>query len=240
MTIRDHAEYEEAVGAYVLDALPELEAEVFERHLLRCASCREQVERLQTSVDALPRAVPQVPAPPGLKPRLMRQVRDELAAEDAARTHLRRVPRRRAPRALWRPSLAWSTALAAAVVVAFAGYGVFQLADSGSSRKTVSAQVDTNRLAGAASARLDVLDGGDAAILRVSGLPSPGRGRVYQVWLKRGTRFEPVTTFTVNRAGDGSAGIPQGTHGAQAVMVTREEAGGATQPGEAPVIVANV
>jgi anti-sigma-K factor RskA len=233
VTLRNHAEYEEAVGAYVLDALPELEAEVFERHMLRCESCREQVERLQTSVDALPRAVPQVPAPPGLKPRLMRQVRGELAAEDAA-------ARRRAPRALWRPSLAWSTALAAAVVVAFAGYGVFQLADGGPSRQTVSAMVDTHRLAGAASAKLEVLDGGDAAILRVSGLPSAGQGRVYQVWLKRGMRFEPVTTFAVDRRGEGSAGIPQGTHGAQAVMVTREQDGGATQPTEAPVIAAPV
>lgn len=233
MTLRDHAEYEEAVGAYVLDALPELEAEAFERHMLRCETCREQVERLQPSVDALPRAVPQVPAPPGLKPRLMREVRAEVAAKDAA-------ARRRAPRAFWRPSLAWSTALAAAVVVAFAGYGVFQLADSGSSRDTVSAMVDTHRLPGAASAKLEVLDGGDAAILRVSGMPSPGRGRVYQVWLKRGMRFESVTTFAVDRHGEGSAGIPQGTHGAQAVMVTREAAGGAAQPTEVPVVVANV
>jgi anti-sigma-K factor RskA len=232
VTIRDHAEYEEAVGAYVLDALPELEAEVFERHMLRCEACREQVERLQPSVDALPRAVPQVPAPPGLKPRLMRQVRAELT-EDAA---LRRRSRSRA----WRPSLAWSTALATAVVVAFAGYGVFQLADGGPSRQTVSAMVDTHRLAGAASAKLEVLDGGDAAILRVSGLPSAGHGRVYQVWLKRGMRFEPVTTFAVDRRGEGSAGIPQGTHGAQAVMVTREQDGGATQPTEAPVIAAPV
>ena len=36
VTLRDHAEDEEAVGAYLLDALPDLEAEVFERHMLRC------------------------------------------------------------------------------------------------------------------------------------------------------------------------------------------------------------
>ena len=228
---RDHSEYEEAVGAYVLDALPELEAEVFERHMLRCDDCREQVERLQPSVDALPRAVPQLPAPPDLKTRLMRQVRDEAAADAAVR--------RRSTRRAWRPSLAWSTALACAVVVGFAAYGVFELAQ-GPSRQTVSAMVDIHRLAGAASAKLEVLNGGDQAILRVHGLPSPGAGRVYQVWLKRGERIQPATTFTVNRSGYGSAGIPEGTHGVQAVMVTREQAGGATHPSEIPLIVANV
>jgi len=232
VTIRDHAEYEEAVGAYVLDALPELEAEVFERHMLRCDDCREQVERLQPSVDALPRAVPQVPAPPGLKSRLMADVRADVA-EEAARD---RAARRRFS---WRPSLTWAAAAASAVVVAFAAYGVYELAQ-GSSEQTVSAMVDTHRLAQNASAKLDVLDDGDQAILHVEGLPSPGPGRVYQVWLKRGERFEPVSAFNVDAKGSGSAAIPQGTHGADAVMVTRERAGGATMPGEIPVIVANV
>ena len=231
MSVRDHAEYEEAIGAYLLDALPELEAEVFERHMLRCDACREQVERLQPSVDALPRAVPQVPAPPGLKAQLMRRVRDELA-EDAA-------VRRRSARPGWRPSLAWSAVLACAAVVGFAAYGVFELAQ-GPSRKTVTAMVDTHRLPGTARARLEVLENGKAAILRVSGLPSPGPGRVYQVWVRHGMRIEPGPTFTVDRRGGGAAAVPQGTRGANAVMVTRERAGGATHPGEIPVIVANV
>jgi len=231
-TTRDHGEYEEAIGAYLLDALPELEAEVFERHMLRCDECRRQVERLQPSVDALPRAVPQIPAPPGLKSRLMADVRAEVA-EEAARD---RAAHRRGS---WRPSLSWAAAAACAVVVAFAGYGVYQLAQGGS-EQTVSAMVDTHRLAQNASAQLDVLDDGDTAILHVEGLPSPGAGRVYQVWLKRGERFEPVSAFNVDAKGAGAAAIPQGTHGADAVMVTRERAGGATQPGEIPVIVANV
>jgi anti-sigma-K factor RskA len=230
VSVRDHAEYEEAIGAYALDALPELEAEVFERHMLRCDSCREQVERLQPSVDALPRAVPQVPAPPGLKTRLMTEVR-----ADAERRRAGAVGTVRS-----RPALAWATAAAAAVVVGFAAYGVIDLARGTASSETVSAMVDTQRLAPGASARVDVLDDGDAAILRVRGLPSPGAGRVYQVWLKRGERFQPVSAFTVDRHGNGSAGIPQGTHGAEAVMVTREHGADATRPGELPVIVANV
>src|SRR3954452_5920450 len=232
VTIRDHAEYEEAVGAYVLDALPELEAEVFERHMLRCNECREQVERLQPSVDALPRAVPQVPAPPGLKSRLMAEVRAD-AADEAARD---RTARRRGS---WRPSMSWGMAAAAAVVLGFAVYGVYDLAQGGSS-DTVTAMVDTHRLAQNASAKLDLLDGGDTAILHVAGLPSPGAGRVYQVWLKRGEPSEPVSAFDVDAKGDGAAAIPQVTHGADAVMVTRERSGGATMPGEIPVIVANV
>ncbi len=232
MTIRDHAEYEEAVGAYLLDALPDLEAEVFERHMLRCPACREQVEHLRPSVDALPRAVPQVPAPPGLKPRLMREVRAEVAgAERVARV----VPARRE----WRPAMVWAAAAACAVVVGLAVFGATQLGGD-AERRAVTATIDAQRLPAAARARVEVLDDGDAAILRVSGMPSPGSGRVYQVWLRRGERFVPVTTLAVDRTGSGVAGIPQGTRGSQAVMVTREAAGGATTPTELPVITANV
>ena len=233
MTLRDHVEYEEAVGAYVLDALPELEAEVFERHMLRCDTCREQVERLQPSVDALPRAVSQRPAPPDLKTRLMREVREEAAAEDAA-------ARRRSPRRAWRPSLAWSAALASAVIVGFAAYGVFQLAQ-GSSNKTISAMVDSHRLAGAAAAKLEVLDDGDAAILHVTGLPSPGPGRVYQVWLDRkGAKVPTDALFSVSSAGHATVDVPGDLKGVDAVLVTDEPIGGSKIPTRAPVITASL
>ncbi len=45
----------DAVGAYLLDALPAEERIAFEAHLLRCESCRQEVARLAPVVQLLPR-----------------------------------------------------------------------------------------------------------------------------------------------------------------------------------------
>jgi anti-sigma factor RsiW len=68
---RDHEQYEENVGAYLLGALTELESEVFERHIATCASCRQDFEHLRLASEALPRAVEPVEAPASLKKSLM-------------------------------------------------------------------------------------------------------------------------------------------------------------------------
>ena len=52
-----HSEQVESIGAYALGALPELEAQVFERHLMACEECQEELQRLSGAVEALPRSV---------------------------------------------------------------------------------------------------------------------------------------------------------------------------------------
>ena len=53
MSTRSHDEYKENIGPYVLGALPELEAELLERHLATCESCRTEVEELQPVTAAI-------------------------------------------------------------------------------------------------------------------------------------------------------------------------------------------
>src|SRR3954463_3085934 len=85
MSTRSHEDYKDNIGAYVLGALPELEAEVLERHLATCESCRADVEELRPVTAAMARSVPQVEAPPSLKASLMEVVNSEAAARaDAA------------------------------------------------------------------------------------------------------------------------------------------------------------
>ncbi len=72
-----HSEYAENVGAYALGALPELEAQVFERHLMACEECQEELQRLNEAVEALPRSVTPHEAPPSLKASLMEVVNAE-------------------------------------------------------------------------------------------------------------------------------------------------------------------
>ncbi len=62
-------------AAYALGALDACEAEAFRRHLLACARCHEEVAAFWRVADVLPLAVPEFPAPAGLRGRLRRAVR---------------------------------------------------------------------------------------------------------------------------------------------------------------------
>ena len=74
---RDHEQYEENLGAYLLGALTELESEVFEKHVATCALCRQEFEELRVASEALPRAVEPVVPPASLKKSLMEIVTAE-------------------------------------------------------------------------------------------------------------------------------------------------------------------
>jgi Anti-sigma-K factor rskA/Putative zinc-finger len=232
MSARDHTSYQEELGAYLLGALTDLERQAFERHLMGCAECRDELERLRPAADALPRSVEQIEPPPGLKVSLMEVVERE--ARDRPGEPARRRPARRA----WLPSLSGLRPALVAGALALgllAGFGVAQLADQDDSR-TVVATVDESRLP-EASARLQIEgDGQDGAILRVQGMPSPGRGRVYQAWVQRDGTVVPQPTFEVGGDGGGAAAVPDDLSDAQAVLVTREARGGARAPSEPPLL----
>ena len=242
----DHERFEQDAGAYLLGALPPLEAEVFERHLMGCEICREEIERLRPAVDALPRSVQPVDPPASLKRSLMEVVEAEARVADSP------APGAAAPRGAGR--LAWlggalaglrpRTAMAFASVTLLAGvalgYGLTQGSGTGDDR-VVAATVDRSRLPGA-SARVAIADSGDRlATLEVSGMPMAPAGKVYEVWIERDGDVRPAgALFTVGRDGRGSAAIPGGVDGVTQVMVTREVVGGVPQPTEMPVIRARV
>jgi len=167
----------------------------------------------------------------------MEQVRADADAEAVAVS--RRVGRWSRWRELFlaRPAFA---AAAAAVLLALgiglgALIGAFGGGDDGA--RTVAAVVDQTRMPqGKASLVLD----GDAAELRVEGMQQPPPGKVYEVWVKRGDRVSRSTLFNVAQDGSGTADIPADVRDADAVMVTRERAGGADQPSEPPVVTVAV
>ena len=117
-SVHDHERYEHDVGAYLLGALNELEAQAFEHHMEGCSTCRAEVERLRMAAEALPRSVEQVEAPASLKRSLMRTVRGEAAAAAAdakpgVRSRLRAWLGRIS--AGMRPEVAWVSAVRSAV-----------------------------------------------------------------------------------------------------------------------------
>jgi anti-sigma factor RsiW len=249
MSTADHERYEQDVGAYLLGALPALEAEVYERHLMGCEACQRELERLRPAADALPRSVEPFDPPPSLKRSLMEVVESEARAAPAAH-HARPARVERGSRTPFyaravgafaglRPRVA--VALASVALLAGVALGLGLAQGGGEDATTVTASVDRARLPGAA-ARVEIADAeGRPATLHVSGVPLPPRGQVYEVWVERDGEVRPAgALFEPGRDGSGSAAIPDGVEGVDRVMVTREAAGGADRPTEAPVIAADV
>lgn len=232
MTPRDHSEYEENVGAYLLGALPELEAEVFERHLATCGICHEEVERLRVAADALPRSVEQLPAPEALKTSLMDVVNAEAAPPPKLREPLLR---RLLPGPALRPVAAGACAL---VLLALgAGIGVLVSGGSGGSTRTVAASFDSTPPMARATGNL-VVPSGDShmATLRLHGMPSLPRNQTYQVWVRRRGEMVPQAIFNVGDDGNALTAVGDDLTGADAVLVTREPAGGSRAPSGAPLV----
>ena len=215
----DHTRYRDDIGAYLLDALTELEQQAFERHLRSCTECQEELERLRPAADALPGSVEQVQPPARLKASLMEVVEREAEAERQPAPS--RAPRRR----FLRPVLA-----AAGLLIALAiGVAVTQL--GADDTRTVAARVDPAMPQAGGSLRIE----GDDATLRLHDMPELGGTRVYQVWLQHGDRLVPARTFEVGRSGAGRVELPD-VSDAKGVFVTREPRGGAQVPSENPIV----
>jgi hypothetical protein len=234
--VESHAHYEQDLGAYLLGALSSEEEAAFELHLEACEPCRAEVERLRVAADALPRSVEPFAPPPSLKSSLMRAVRED--AEARGETPARRplIERLGLGRGM-RPQLALAGAVLLLVVGGLAGFAIEKSSSGGSGQRTIAATVDTMKVPRASASLVIPRHGSGVAQLRVRGLPSPGPGHIYEVWLKRGTQLEHSSLFSVAADGSGAAGIPQSLDGVAAVLVTREQGPeGALAPSRAPII----
>lgn len=240
MNARSHDEYRENIGAYVLGALPELEAELLERHLAGCESCRAEVEELRLVPAAMARSVPQIEPPASLKASLMEIVNAEAAERQGAAAEASRKPRReRRSFGTWlsglQPRMAGAMAIAVLALGVVVGIGASRLgSDNGTSTMTVAAKIDRTVLpTGDASLALH----GKRGTLELTGTPQPPQGRVYQLWYQHGSTIVRGGTF--RPAGNGSYRAELPVAGANRVMVTVEREGGAPAPTGPPVMQFN-
>jgi anti-sigma-K factor RskA len=228
MTERDdmaeHSKFQDDAAAFVLGALDPEEAQAFVEHLQSCAVCRDEVAAFALVADALPMAAPQHQASRALRKRVIRAVRDEPKESETP------APRRR----VWAlPSLAsmprGALAGGVAVLVALAVVVGVLIGSRGSSSRLIQASVG--------NAQLRVT--GDRGELIVNHLPSPGTGRIYEMWLQHGSAApKPSTLFGVTSSGTAELGVPGSLNGVSRVLVTAEPAGGTQAPTTTPVIVA--
>jgi Anti-sigma-K factor rskA/Putative zinc-finger len=241
-TAHDHDRWADSLGAWLLGALPEDEAEGFRAHLAACAVCRADAESLRVAVDALPASAPPALPPPALKGRVMAIVEREASLLEAAGPEAdRAAPQRRRRRfpqlagLTLRPALA--TALVLLLLVVGGGAALLGREALDQDARVVAARVDP--ALGGARASLEV--DGDRARLVGRRLPAPPAGRVYQVWLDRGGAApEPTSAlFSTRRDGSASVDVPGSLEGVRAVMVTDEPAGGSAKPTGRIIITAS-
>lgn len=240
-----HEHCDDLLGAYVLGACSPAEAADVAAHLERCARCAGTTRGLRDGADMLLHVPPEQP-PAGFKDRVMAPVRAEASLFEAARAGAYEPTTREgaAAPASWRPSLRPRplarppvAAFAAALVLLVVGGGLLArgLGAAGSQTTVVVAQAEAGQPRDA-SARLELR--GDRAQLRVRGLRDPGRGRVYQVWVRRDRQVpEPAgAMLRVDARGSAQAQLPGGVRRFDQVLVTSEPAAGSVLPTSVPVL----
>lgn len=233
--------FTDLLASYALGACPPGEADAMRDHVAGCAACSAELAALSSVRTALLTSVPQQTASPAVKRLVMDQVRADAELFGAASAR----PRQAAPAGLLArfaarmrvpvPALGFAAALLIALAV-----GATQLGGSSNTAVTrsVRATVDGTQAPGG-SAKVLIRDG--RAQIMVRGLPDPGNGRVYEIWLQRGKTLKPTSTlFSVDSKGRGEATVPGTVDAVDHVLVTSEPAGGSQQPTRDPIVAAAV
>jgi anti-sigma-K factor RskA len=250
-------------GAYALDALDAAEAEQFERHLLECQECADEVRGLRETAAVLGMAVattppaalranvmgeiartPQLPpsAPPASGP-----VSEPLPAARPAPEPVR-LPAQRRPLAAVNRAVALAAALAVLLAGGLGAVGWQRGRDAEQARQelaqalAIASAPDAERIAapvaGGGTVTVVTSDGGSAVL--ASGLADPGEGKIYQLWINHPGEED------MRAAGLGPAGtaadetwtrVVQGMQPGDAFALSVEPEGGSAAPTTDPVVL---
>ncbi|MCF3960558.1 anti-sigma factor [Streptomyces fuscigenes] len=233
-------------GAYALHALDPAESAEFERHLLACPACAQEVAELSATAGRLGLAVSVVP-PSIMKERVMQLVATERQLPPAVPQPGRPGANDRRRRALAR----WALAACVAAAAAFGGVAAWQHSEAQDARaQAQAARHESSLLAGVLSApdartAVGKLSNGAAGTVVVShsqgraafiasGLPKPPSGKVYQLWYDDGGTMRPAGLMT--SASPSQAVLLTGHIGkASGMGITVEPAGGSAAPTSDPL-----
>ncbi len=239
-------------GAYAIDALDADEREIFEQHLAGCAECRHEVTSLQEAGAVL--GVDRAVAPPrDLRARVLADIAavrplPPVITHDSSSDVTSLSERRHARRRRTLPALV-AAAAAVTVIGAVSALGnPFGGDDVPSARDTPSVTPDVDPVqqvidASDAETLAQGLDvGGSATVFRsralgeaavvTRGMPDPGRGSVYQLWLRLDGEMLPAG---LENTGDFSALLAGNATDAEAIGITVEPVGGSSHPTTQPV-----
>ncbi len=199
------------VGAYVLRAITPPEEELVRRHLSTCAACRQLESDLHEASDLLPALAGEATPPAQLRARLLEIVRAEAPPggadqrpQPAQPPPLQDVPRPLPIRSFQRtwPLLTVAATLAVLVV----GLTLWRYSTSNTLPKpTAQYALAGTTAAPRISGSLAYYAGGSRLELSLHGLPHLPGGRVYELWLIRGTTVvKGIGAFRPDAQGNGS------------------------------------
>ncbi|MGW2344118.1 anti-sigma factor [Streptomyces sp. NPDC001661] len=223
------------VAPYALDALEDRERARFERHLKRCDACAEEVRALTESSVRLACSAAVAP-PTALRERVLTAVRltEQVTAEPRPRT----APR---ARGLLIP-LGVATGAGALTVAALFAVQLERTSDRLDAQRAAAREVARVLAAPDAGAvRADGLNvvaspERGSAVITVTGLQAPPRGRVHQLWLMEPSAPPRSLGLLPDRGSDTPVVATGLTPDASSLAVTTEPDGGSERPTGAPLV----
>jgi anti-sigma-K factor RskA len=232
-------------GAYVLDAVDDLERAAFDRHLAECDTCAVEVAEYRETVTRLADGTWSVPPP---------RMREQVLAR-AARTQQVAPPGH--SRGAASPVTRWRRLAAAAAAVAVLGAGtaattyvVQEQRIAGERVAAATAQQQATRIqavlaapdaalrsgamTGGGRVTLVVSDTEDAGVVVLADAPPPGPDRAYQLWVVDDIR--PISVGLLPAGQGASTELIQGVRGRSAFAVSLEPAAGSPAPSTTPLV----
>lgn len=230
------ADIHSLAGAYVLNALDDIERAQFERHLAACPTCTVEVAGFQATTARLGAAVAE-PPPPGLRDRVLAEV--DVTRQRWPSGAYGPTPRSR--RTLRRLAAPVAAAVVAVVVLLVVLPGPDDPALDRVAAVLAAADAETVQMETTAdfTARIVTSAIQDRAVLAVDGLDEPAEG-VYVVWAFRDGTPVNEQTLTADADGTATAVILDELEDVSQVALTVEPDGDVTAPSGQPVAVAEL
>ncbi|WP_324642490.1 anti-sigma factor [Pseudarthrobacter sp. LT1] len=243
---------------YALDAVTEQEREAIDRYISTAPETERRafLERVRQSREALVRTFRAEEEPPSdLFQRIVAQLpaqfpgQDGLTGEGAQapagstalpprpgpQDELAEARKRREQRRGGSGMRRWLVGVAAAAAIALGGVGVgAYMADQNDPVNQVARANDLREasvnVVGGGKATLLISASEDAAVVKMSGVPAPPAGKVYQMWLIPKDGSAPVSQGLMDEQALSKPAVVQGIHSAASLGITVEPAGGSKAP----------
>jgi anti-sigma factor RsiW len=231
MTVDIHA----LAGAYVLDAVDDIERTAFSRHLAECGACAVEVAELRETVTRLADQTWSAP-PPRMRDEVLARVRQTRQVGPGR-------PERETSSALSRWRRRTAISVAAGIMVAGAGAATWAVQQQRvEQQQQINASVQAVLVAPDAVVKSSPVDGGgrmtvvlsrslNRAVVAIDAT-RPGDAQAYQLWR---VNASGAVDAGVLDAGQGTATrVIDGVNAADVVAMTLEPAGGSPQPSLPP------
>ncbi|MBT2566505.1 anti-sigma factor [Arthrobacter sp. ISL-85] len=242
---------------YALDAVTEQERDAIDRYIATAPETERRafLERVRQSREALVRTFRAEEEPPSdLFQRIVAQLPAQFPAQDgldgdaqapagSTAPLLRQEPvdelaqarKRREERGGPSGTRRWLIGVAAAAAIALGGVGVgAYVADQNDPVNQVARANDLREasvnVVGGGKATLLISASEDAAVVKMSGVPAPPAGKVYQMWLIPKDGSAPVSQGLMDEQALSKPAVVEGIHSAASLGITVEPAGGSKAP----------